>query len=86
MGPFKRIGTILEQDEKIARGAGHHSVVNIPGTDDWYIVYHRRPLNEKDGNHREMAIDHLVFNADGTIQPVRMTNEGVAPRRIDSMK
>lgn len=80
MGPFKRIGTILEQDDKIARGAGHHSVVNIPGTDDWYIVYHRRPLNEQDGNHREMAIDRMVFNADGTIQPVRMTNEGVAPR------
>jgi len=80
MGPFKRIGTILEQDDKIARGAGHHSVVNIPGTDDWYIVYHRRPLNEQDGNHREMAIDRLYFNRDGTIQPVRMTNEGVAPR------
>lgn len=86
MGPFKRIGTILEQDSRIARGAGHHSVVNIPGTDDWYIVYHRRPLNEKDGNHREMAIDHLVFNEDGTIRPVKMTNEGVAPRRIEPMR
>jgi beta-xylosidase len=81
-GPFKRIGTILAQDGKIARGAGHHSVVNLPGTDEWYIAYHRRPLGETDGNHREMAIDRLYFNDDGTIRPVVMTNEGVTPRPI----
>lgn len=81
-GPFKRIGKILQQDGKIARGAGHHSVVNIPGTDDWYIAYHRRPLDDKDGHHREMAIERLFFNEDGTIRPVVMTNEGVAPRPL----
>ena len=81
LGPFRPMGVILKQDERVARGAGHHSVVNIPGTDDWYIVYHRRPLNETDGNHRELAIDWMVFNADGTIQPVVMTNEGVRPQR-----
>ena len=79
LGPFKRIGKILQQDLTIAKGAGHNSVVNIPGTDDWYIVYHRRPLNTTDGNHRELAIEHLYFNADGTIKPVVMTNEGIAP-------
>ncbi|WP_152600193.1 glycoside hydrolase family 43 protein [Cellvibrio mixtus] len=79
LGPFKRIGKILQQDLTIAKGAGHNSVVNIPGTDDWYIVYHRRPLNTNDGNHRELAIEHLYFNADGTIKPVVMTNEGIAP-------
>jgi len=79
LGPFKPAGKILQQDTKIAKGAGHHSVVNIPGTDDWYIVYHRRPLDSDDGNHRVMAIDHLYFNEDGSIKPVVMTNEGVAP-------
>ena len=34
-GPFKRIGTILKQDASIATGAGHHSVINVPGTDEW---------------------------------------------------
>ncbi|HTM93587.1 MAG TPA: glycoside hydrolase family 43 protein, partial [Flavisolibacter sp.] len=43
LGPFERKATILEADEAIATGAGHHSVINIPGTDEWYIVYHRRP-------------------------------------------
>ncbi len=81
-GPFKRIGTILQQDARIARGAGHHSIVNIPGTDDWVIAYHRRPLNETDGNHRELAIENLYFNEDGTIRPVKLTNEGVAPRPL----
>ncbi|HSC67739.1 MAG TPA: glycoside hydrolase family 43 protein [Cellvibrio sp.] len=81
IGPFKRMGTILQQDAKIAKGAGHHSVVNIPGSDDWYIVYHRRPLDTEDGNHRQLAIEHLYFNTDGSIQPVTMTNEGIAAVR-----
>lgn len=81
-GPFKRIGKILQQDSRVATGAGHHSVVNIPGTDDWYIAYHRRPLGETDGNHRQLAIERLEFNADGTIRPVTLTVAGVAPRPI----
>lgn len=79
LGPFKRVGKILQQDFKIAKGAGHHSVINIPDTDDWYIVYHRRPLDTNDGNHRLLAIDRMYFNKDGTIKPVKMTNEGIAP-------
>lgn len=81
-GPFKRIGRILQQDPAIATGAGHHSVMNIPGTDDWYIVYHRRPLNTANGNHRETCIDHMYFDANGFILPVKITNEGVEKRKI----
>lgn len=81
-GPFKRIGKILQQDARVATGAGHHSVLNIPGTDDWVIAYHRHPLGDKDGNHRQLAIEKLEFNADGTIRPVRLTIEGVAPRPL----
>jgi len=81
-GPFKRIGVVLQQDPKIATGAGHHSVINIPGTDEWYIVYHRRPLGETDGNHRVVCIDKMNFNSDGSIEPVRITNEGIAARVI----
>ena len=81
-GPFRRIGKILQQDDRVARGAGHHSIVNIPATDDWYIAYHRRPLDETDGNHRQLAIEHLYFNGDGTIRPVVMTQAGVARRPL----
>lgn len=81
-GPFKRIGKILQQDKSIATGAGHHSVINIPGTDDWYIIYHRRPLTETDGNSRETCIEHMYFDENGFIKPVKITNEGVAKRII----
>ncbi len=83
-GPFKPMGKILSQDFKIARGAGHHSVVNVPGTDDWYIAYHRRPLGDDKGEHRQLAIDRMIFNADGTIAPVKMTNKGVEPRPLSA--
>jgi len=79
-GPFKRIGKVLQQDPAIARGAGHHSVINIPNTDDWYIVYHRRPLDTDNGNHRETCIDRMYFDKDGFILPVIITKEGVEKR------
>lgn len=74
-GPFERESTILEADSTIATGAGHHSVMNIPGTDEWYIVYHRRPIPNLDRDHRVTCIDELKFNVDGSIQKVKMTFE-----------
>ena len=82
LGPFKRVGKILQQNPAIATGAGHHSVLQIPGKNEYYIVYHRRPLTEKDGNSRVVCIDKMEFDAEGFIKPVVITNEGVAPRRI----
>jgi beta-xylosidase len=76
-GPFKRIGKILQQDPKIATGAGHHSIIKVPGKDEWYIVYHRRPLTETDGNSRETCIDKMYFDKDGLIKSVIITKEGV---------
>ena len=58
-------------------GAGHHSVIQLPGKDDWYIVYHRRPLGETDGNHRVTCIDRMEFDDQGLIKPVKITFEGV---------
>ena len=81
-GPFKRVGKILEQDSTIARGAGHHSVIHVPGTDDYYIVYHRRPLNETDRNSREVCIDRMEFDTKGMIKPVIMTKTGVKSQKI----
>lgn len=80
MGPFVRKATILEADERIATGAGHHSVINIPGTDEWLIVYHRRPIPNRDRDHRVVCIDRLYFDAAGNIKNVQMTFEGV--RRV----
>jgi hypothetical protein len=50
-------------------GAGHNSVLQVPGTDEWYIVYHRihRPggidmPNGAGGYHREVCIDKMEFD------------------------
>jgi beta-xylosidase len=76
-GPFERTATILQADEQVATGAGHHSVMNIPGTDEWYIVYHRRPIPNLGRDHRVVCIDHLYFDKAGNINNVKMTFEGV---------
>lgn len=80
VGPFRRVGKILQQDAGVATSAGHHGVLQIPGTDEWYIVYHRRPLSRTDRNHRVVCIDRMKFAADGSIESVQMTFEGVAAR------
>ncbi len=81
-GPFERVDKILQQDPQVATGAGHHSVIQVPGKDEWYIVYHRRPLTETDGNHRETCIDVMSFDEKGLINPVKITREGVKPVRL----
>lgn len=80
-GPFERIGTVLQQDAKVATGAGHHSVIKVPGKDEWYIVYHRRPLGETDANHRVTCIDKMSFDEKGFILPVTITHEGPEKRK-----
>ena len=82
LGPFRRIGKILEQDAQIATGAGHHSVIKGRGEDEWYIVYHRRPLTETAANSRMTCIDRLEFDSNGFIKPVKMTNEGVKRTKL----
>ncbi|MDV7215543.1 family 43 glycosylhydrolase [Streptomyces prunicolor] len=85
LGPWTERGTILSKNPEYGiLGTGHHSVVNAPGTDDWYIVYHRFALNGPgmpggDGTHRETTIDRLRFAADGTILPVVPTLGSVSP-------
>ena len=78
LGPFNRIEKILEQDENVARGAGHHSVIKHPTKDDWYIVYHRRPLTETNKHSRVTCIDKMEFDENGFIKKVKITNKGVS--------
>ena len=72
-GPFERIGTVLRQDPAVATGAGHHSVLHDAKNDQYYIVYHRRPLGETDRNHRVVCIEPMHFDADGRIISVKLT-------------
>ena len=90
-GPIK-VATkpiVIKQDaSNRIYGTGHNSVLNIPGTDDWYIVYHRinkNYLNNGPGYHREVCIDKLTFAEDGTINQVTPTHEGIAPVDVSDL-
>lgn len=81
LGPIKvaddPIVTIQDPGKEIY-GPAHNSVICKPGMDEWYIVYHRINKNyiEKDkgpGVHREVCIDRLEFNEDGTIRRVQLS-------------
>ena len=64
---------LIQNPEKEIYGPAHNSILQIPGKDKWYIVYHRINKNHlKDGPgwHREVCIDRMEFNPDGTIKPV----------------
>ena len=82
-GPFKRIAKVLQQDPVIANGAGHHSVIQIPGKDRWFVVYHRRPLGETGANSRETCIEEMRFDSNGLIEPIKITREGVKALKLE---
>jgi arabinoxylan arabinofuranohydrolase len=64
-------------------GTGHNSVLQLPGKDEWYIVYHRFnfpkgiTMGGAAGFNREVCIDKMEFNADGSIKQVTPTHVGV---------
>ncbi|RAS67167.1 alpha-L-arabinofuranosidase B-like protein [Lentzea atacamensis] len=73
-GPWTKRGVVLQKrtDQGIL-GTGHHSVVREPGTDTWYVAYHRFAVPGGNGINRETTIDRLHFNSDGTIRPITPT-------------
>ena len=74
---------LIQRPEKEIYGPAHNSVLQIPGRDEWYIVYHRinkdylYPHAKGSGFHRQVCIDRMEFNEDGTIRKVTPTQEGI---------
>jgi arabinoxylan arabinofuranohydrolase len=66
---------------------GHNSILQIPNKDEWYIVYHRFSyptgikMGDAAGFHREVCIDKLEFNQDGTIKQTIPTQEGIRTKK-----
>ncbi len=68
---------ILRRDDaKGIYATGHNSVIQVPGKDEWYMVYHRFQypdgikMGDAAGFHREVCIDRLQFDKEGNIIPV----------------
>lgn len=84
-GPWTYRGVILQKDEsKGILATGHNSIIQVPGTDDWYIAYHRFGIPDGNGTMRETTIDRVYFDDEGLIKPVVPTLESVAPQPVPS--
>lgn len=74
MGPFKYRGTIINNDGcNPGNWNNHGSIGKFHG--QWYVFYHR----SSQGNeyHRRLCIEPITINADGSIDEVPMTSQGV---------
>ncbi len=82
LGPFtKVVNQPVLKGKGVVKGAGHHSVVNVPGTDQWFIAYHRFKIPGGDGYNRETCISPMYFDKEGRILPVNVF-EKVKPVKI----
>jgi beta-xylosidase len=61
--------TVLRKNG-VAKGTGHHSVVNVPGTDRWYVAYHRHAIPDGSGYKREVCLVRMEFDSNGAIKPM----------------
>jgi len=74
---------IQRDDAKEIMATGHNSAIQVPGKDEWYLVYHRftypkgKEMGRSAGFHREVCIDKLEFDANGNIIEVKPTLEGL---------
>ncbi len=70
LGPFKKVASGILKGSGEVKGAGHHSVVQVPGKDEWYIAYHRFIIPDGNGYNRETCISPMKFDKEGNILPV----------------
>jgi beta-xylosidase len=61
---------IVLQKHGLVTGTGHNSVVNVPGTDRWYVAYHRHAMPNGSGYQRQTCLVRMDFNPDGSIKPM----------------
>lgn len=45
-------------------------------------MYHRHPLGDAEGNHREVCIDEMHFDQAGRIFSIKITTQGVAAQLL----
>ncbi len=80
-GPIRRPAgdeVVLRSAAPLA-GVGYHSVLNIPGTDRWYMAYHRHAIPGGGLDKREVCLARLEFGPDGSLLPVDALAPAFAP-------
>lgn len=70
---------LSQKAENGVYGTGHNSVIQVPGKDEWYIIYHRfsRPngikMGDAAGYHREVCSDKMEFDNKEAIRKIKVT-------------
>lgn len=59
---------VILQQRGRAVGTGHHAVVQVPGTDRWYVFYHRHAIPDGNGYTRQTCLARMEFDANGRIR------------------
>ncbi|KAL8383644.1 hypothetical protein RB595_010713 [Gaeumannomyces hyphopodioides] len=85
-GPWTYRGVVLTKRPELGiLGTGHNSMAQVPGTDDWVIVYYRFGIPGGNGNNRETTIDRVVFDEQtGFMKTITPTLKSVSAQRITS--
>ena len=78
IGGWTGATAVLEAQEGIADGPGHHGFLYLPEKNEYLIVYHRRTPGDLVPHHRTLCIDRMKLH-DGIIEPVVMTNSWEMP-------
>ena len=71
LATFEPINEILNNDNDVAKAPGHNGYIeDIDG--QYYVFYHRRPLDKTMCHCRILAIDKMNFDDNGRIQKIQM--------------
>ena len=80
-GPFEFKGPV----NCMPKGAqDHHAIVEFHG--QWYYFYHTGNYNGGNWSRRNVCVDYLYYNTDGTMQMVKQTDIGVKPVKYTVIK
>ncbi|KAH8658623.1 glycoside hydrolase family 43 protein-like protein [Tricladium varicosporioides] len=83
-GPWTYRGVVLQKRENLGiLATGHNSMIRVPGTDDWYMAYHRFMIPGGNGTFRETTIDKVEWDSSsGFLKEVVPTLESVQPETV----
>lgn len=60
---------VLEKNGPVI-GTAHHGLCNVPGTDRWYVAYHRHAIENGSGYNRQTVLARMLFDDEGNIVPM----------------
>lgn len=87
LGPWTYRGVVLQKREELGiLATGHDSMIQVPGTDDWYMAYHRFRIPDGNGTFRETTIDKVEWDASsGFMMEVVPTLTSVEAETVPSL-